>query len=44
MCESLNTCVKVVMCSFLIRSLLRTSMACRILLLTSREPDRCAAI
>lgn len=42
--ESLNTWVKVVMCSFLIRSLLRTSMAWRILLFTSRVPERWAAI
>lgn len=43
-CVSLNTWVKEVICSFRIRSLLRTSMASRILLLTSREPDRWAAI
>lgn len=43
MLASLNTWVKVVMCSFLILSPLLTSMAWRILLLTSLEPERCAA-
>lgn len=37
MCVSLKTNVKGVMCSLRIRSLLRTSMACLILLLISRD-------
>ena len=41
MCVSLKTRATGVMCSFLIRSLLRTSMACSMRLLTSLELKHC---